>query len=156
MEQILIKQIKIPKWSFKNINAETYKKLEASIIKNGQTQNIIVRRIKKKKYEIIDGKQVFKILKQLDRDFVWCHVYKKVNKVKAQVLYLEHDFYFEKNFVAVAEALKKICKKHSKAELSNTTNYTYKEIDELLKLAKFDFSKFKPIEDTVEQSTFFK
>lgn len=159
MEKILIKRIKKPKWSFKNVDADGYKSLQNSIIKNGQTKAILVRQLKtkkkkKKKYEIIDGRNVFKILSHTDRDYVDCHVFRNVNKVQAMLLYLEHDFYFQRNFVEVAKAIKKICKKHPKSELAACTPYNYKEVEELLKLTKFNFKKFKPIKKVIQSNIF--
>lgn len=155
MEQILIKDIKIPEWSFKSkIDKKVYKRLENSIAKNGQTKNIIVRQLKDGKYEVVDGKIVFKILKSLNQDYIYCCVLKNISKKEAQLLYLEGDFYFEKNFISVAIALKKIHKKISKDKLSKTTNYDYKEIEELLTLAEYDLTRFHST-DKAEQSELF-
>lgn len=154
MEQILIKDIKLPDWSLKDINLEQFKKLSQSIKKNGQTKNIIVRKLDIDKYEVIDGKNVFKILKTLNKDYVHCYVYRDISKLESLLIYLEHDFYFENDFIKISEAIEKIHKKVTKYEISKYTKYSYNEILELLTLANFDFSRFK-IDDEPEQMNIF-
>ena len=153
MQQILIKNIKLPDWSFKNTQKDQLKSLNRSIKRNGQTKNIIVRRIDDA-YEIIDGREVFKILTQMEKDYVWCYVYNDVTDLESMLLYLEHDFYFENNFVEIARALQEIHNEFSKLEISKHTKYTYSEIEELLNLGNYDFSRFKT-GHTSKQSTFF-
>ena len=143
MEQILIKEIQLPSWSFKNIDPENFKSLSDSILKNGQTKSITVRRLENNKYEVVDGKNVFKIIKNLEVDYVWCHVLRDMTDIESKLFYLENDFYFENNFVKISKVLEEVCKKKTKLQVSKTTKYSYNEIKELLSLALYDFSKFK-------------
>jgi ParB-like chromosome segregation protein Spo0J len=144
-EQIDTKTIKLPKWSLKNINEYEYKKLKKSVKKHGQTKNIIVRLLDDGTYEVIDGKVVFKILKQLKVDFIYCYVFKNITTTEAQRIYLEQDYYFETNFVEVGAALAKITKDHSAVDVEKTLIFNYAEIEELLKLQNFNFAKYAPI-----------
>jgi len=143
MQQILIKNINKPDWSFKNIDSEQYINLRNSIHKNGQTKNIIVRHLKDESYEIIDGKIVFEILKETNVDYIWCYVYRNITDLEAKLLYLQNDFYFENNFVKIAKAVQDINKKITKLEISKHTRYNYNEICELLLLMEYDFTKFE-------------
>lgn len=142
MEQILIKNTYLPDWSLKEFDKDVFKSLQNSVHSLGQTKNIIVRAMPDNKYEVIDGKQVFKILKQLDKDYIWAHVYRDVDDLEAIWLYLQHDFYFNTNFVAASKAIEKLHKKLTKLEISKKTKYEYQEVIELLSLAVYDFSKF--------------
>lgn len=141
LEQINKNDIVLPDWNFKNIDAMSFKKLKQSIKKNGQNKTIILRKIDDK-YEVIDGRNVFTILKTTKVDYIWAYVYKEITTTEAKFIYLQHDFFFERNFVEVAKALKKINKKHSKFDIIQTTNYNSNEIDELLRLTEFDFDKY--------------
>ncbi|AGF91619.1 ParB-like nuclease domain containing protein [Cellulophaga phage phi47:1] len=143
MEQININDIVIPEWSFKNINVDDFKKLEKSITEKGQLKSIIVNRKKDGTYEVVDGKVVFSILKNLDINYVWCKVFKDLTEAECQLLYLQVDFYFENNYVQIAKALKRINKKISKYEITKFTVFSYDEVQELLLLNKFDFKKYQ-------------
>lgn len=154
MHQILIKDIVQPDWKFKEVDKHQFRSLKRSIHKNGQTKNIIVRRIEDGKFEIIDGRSVFKILSTMDKDFVYCYVYPQMSKVEAMLLYLEHDFNFENNFIDIGLALAEIHKEHSKLEISKHTRFSYKEIEELLELSDFDFSKLRLVKKD-QQTKFF-
>lgn len=152
MQQLLIKNIEVPEWSFKNIDSEHHKALRKSINKHGQTKNIIVRSIGKDKYEIIDGKEVFKIIRDLGNvDYIWCYVYRDITDLEALLLYLEHDFYFENNFVTIAYAVKEINKAITKLDISKYTRYSFNEVNELLLLTQYDFTKFE--EAAVEKNS---
>ena len=154
IKQIKIDQIQQPNWSFKNPDKELYQSLYYSVKKNGQTKNIIVRHLEGDKYEIIDGRKIYQICQHLEVDYIYCYVYRDVSKTQAMLLYLQHEFNFENNFVEIAAALKRINKKHSKFEISKFSQYTYKEVEELLNLANYDFSKFQ-VQNGSEQEKFF-
>jgi ParB-like chromosome segregation protein Spo0J len=144
-EQINTEEIKLPNWSMKNIDEESFKKLKKSIEKLGQTKNIIVRLLEDHTYEVIDGKVVFRILQEMKVDFIYCYVFKNITKTEAKRIYLEQDHYFENNFVEVGAAIAKITKKHSAIDVEKTLAYNYGQIEELLNLQNFDFSKYAPI-----------
>lgn len=148
-EKIKTNNIKTPNWRFKNVDKSNYTKLRASIFKHGQNQNIIVRKTNDN-FEIIDGRMVFEILKEKGANEIFCFVYCDADEIDAQLIYLESDFYFENNFVEVAASLVKIFEKYKKTEVERTIKHNHKEIEDLLKLNKFDFEKYKlkkPIEN---------
>jgi hypothetical protein len=70
------------------------------------------------------------------------------------LLYIQHDFYFQNNFVEVAKAIKLIHKKITKLEISKFSQYSYNEVNELLSLAQYDFSKFKTEEEVIQNKFF--
>lgn len=154
MEQILKGNITLPEWSLKNVNQDEYDSLSNSIRNNGQTKNILVRQISKDKYEVIDGKNVFKILSTMNKDFIWCHVYRDISEIEAMLIYLQHDFYFQNNFVEVSKVIEKVHKKITKLEISKKTKYSYSEVIELLSLAKYDFEKFNETKNTKQSNLF--
>lgn len=152
--ELPIKYVIETKWKLKNIDAAAFVKLQNSIVKNGQTKVILVRKVEDDKFEIIDGRQVFKILKQIGTENVECCIFEGITELEAQLLYLEHDYYFENNFVEIGKILSKLVKEMPKHKIEKTIVYNYEEIEELLKLQDFDFAKYKPIKK-VEQSNFF-
>ena len=154
MEQINKKDIVVPDWSFKDIDSEQYRKLEKSIHKHGQQKNIVVRSLGEGKYEVIDGKVVFEILKNLKKDFIWCTVYKNISKLEAQLVYLQLDYNFKKDYIELAKIIKKLSKKLSNLEISKLVNLEVKEVKELIVLNEFDFERYKPIE-AAKQNNFF-
>lgn len=153
-QEVPVEQIATTKWELKNIDKTAFKKLKNSIAKNGQTKVILVRELEADKFEIIDGRQVFKILFQLGVKKIHCCIFKNMTKIEAKLLYLEHDYYFENNFVEIGKVLSKLIKKYPKPEIEKTVVYNYAEIEELLKLQEFDFEKYAPIKIS-EQSNFF-
>ena len=154
MEQILIKNISIPDWSFKNIDSDAYRKLEKSIQKNGQMQTIVVRHLGEDKYEVIDGKIVFEILRKLDIDFVWCKVIRNISRIESKLLYMQLDYNFNTDYIELAKTVRKLSKNHSSIKISRLVNLSVKEINDLIKLNEFDFEKYKPI-SKAEQNSFF-
>lgn len=154
MEQINKNQISLPDWSFKQQDSELMNRLRKSVSLNGQTRNIIVRKLSKDKYEVIDGKLVFLALKELPVDFIYCYVYKDVSALQAKFLYLQHDFYFRTNFVQVSNAVEEIHKEQSKLSISEKTAYDYSQVVELLDLHTYDFSKFS-LEQQEQQKNLF-
>lgn len=154
MEQVNKKFIKLPNWSFKRKDSEKFKKLRKSIKKHGQIKNIVLRKIDSENYEVIDGKLVFQILKELDKDFIWCTIYKDISNLEAKIIYLQLDFNFEHDYINTAKAIKKLCNKVYLIDLAKLTNFSVNELKELLELNKFDFERYKPL-DKKEQDNLF-
>jgi hypothetical protein len=154
MEQILKTDIGLPDWSFKSIDAVAFRKLEKSIIKHGQTKNIVVRTIGEGKYEVIDGKEVFEILKRQPIDYIWCKVKRDLSRLDAILFYLQLDFNFDTDYIELAKSIRKLSKNHSNIEISRLVNMSVKEIKDLITLNDFDFERYKPISKQ-EQKNFF-
>lgn len=154
MEQILKSKISVPEWNLKEIDTDLYRKLEKSILKNGQVKNLVVRSTGEGNYELIDGKIVFQILQKLDVDFVWCYVYKSLSPLEAILIYLQLDFYFDKDFINLSQYIEELSKEKSLIDISRMTDYSVKEISDLIKLTEFDFDKYKPEKNTTQDNLF--
>ena len=143
MKQIHKKNISLPKWSVKEKDLDHFRKLQKSVLKNGQLKNIVVRSIGNEKYEIIDGKLIFSILLEDNSiDYIWCSVV-RCSKKEAIFIYLQLDFNADKDFIKIASFIKKLSKKYSLLEISQITDYTYREVEDLINLNNFDFEKYK-------------
>lgn len=153
-KSIKIEQIKKPDWCFKNLESEQYSKLRNSIFKNGQTRNILVRKLDVDVYEVIDGRNVLDILVEMNAQEVFCFVYEDIDVIDAKLFYLENDYYFECNFVEIAKAMEEILNKHNKISVERHINYNHKEIEDLLKINNFDFEKYKPKKVSVQPNLF--
>jgi len=148
---IATENIHEPEWGLKNINPERYLKLRASIAKNGQTKNILVRVIAENEYEIIDGRIVFKILRELGAELIYCKVF-EVTLEEGILLYLENNIAFETNFVKVAHGLKQLNLPLYKVE--RTIPYNLNELTDLMKLNEFNWAKYEEESLTGQQSLF--
>ena len=153
MEQILKTNISLPDWSFKSIDSDAFRKLEKSIIKNGQLKSIVVRSLGDGKYEVVDGKIVFSILKLLEVDYIWCQVV-KMDRLESQLLYMQLNYNFDTDFIELAKTVKKLAKNYSTIEISRLVDLTVKEINDLITLNDFDFERYKPITQN-DQANFF-
>ena len=153
MEQILKTNISLPDWSFKSIDSDAFRKLEKSIIKNGQLKSIVVRSLGDGKYEAVDGKIVFSILKLLEVDYIWCQVV-KMDRLESQLLYMQLNYNFDTDFIELAKTVKKLAKNYSTIEISRLVDLTVKEINDLITLNDFDFERYKPIAQN-DQANFF-
>lgn len=154
MEQILKTDISLPDWSFKTIDADAYRKLEKSIQKHGQLKSIVVRSLGEGKYEVIDGKIVFEILRRQPKDYIWCEVKKDLSRLDAKLLYMQLDFNFDTDYIELAKTVLKLSKKHSSIHISRLVNLTVKEINDLITLNDFDFERYKPIAKADQQGFF--
>ena len=156
MQQILKSKIILPDWRFKNPKKEEFDKLCASIKVNGQTKNITVRNLNNGMYEVVDGRSVFEAIlaSKKEIDYIWCYVYRDVSKLESMLLYLQQDFCFESDYIDISKAIKEINFKCSKLHISKFTKYSYNEIVELIRLADYDFAKFK-VKDSDQQKNFF-
>lgn len=153
MEQILKTNISIPDWSFKSIDSDAYRKLEKSIIKNGQLETILVRHLGDSKYEVVDGKIVFEILRKLPYDYIWCKVI-RTDRIGAKLIYLQKNYDFDLDWIEVSKAIKKINEDRPVIEISKFVNLSVKEIKALITLQDFDFERYKPLPQA-EASKFF-
>ena len=125
-----------------------------SIKHNGQLKNIVVRLLDNGMYEVIDGKVVYEALADLDKDFIWCKVIKRITTLEAKLIYLQLNFNLREDFVEIAKSVKEICEVVSRYECSKFTRFSANEVADLIKINDFDFERYKK-EQISEQSTFF-
>lgn len=117
--------------SHKFFDSDIYHKIENGIKKYGQLKNIIIN----KKFEIIDGKYIFKILKELGYKNVWCLVIEKDEEYFEFIL----DNNFKWDYIKVAKKIKKILEQNLLHEFKVLTMMHEDEINNFSRILDYDF-----------------
>lgn len=135
-------QIVVDNYKTKDINTNMMIKLENNLKKYGQLRSLIVQRIDDtEKFRLIDGYQLFKAIKNVGIDEVYCFV---VNKdADPDLLSLEiNTINFDIDFVLMSKKIKRLLEKYSPEEIEYSSGYIKEEIIQFPRVETFDFKQY--------------
>lgn len=145
MELIKLKFIeeKYPKYT-EDTYGEVMGKLKKSIQKYGQLKNLVVYRIKKEEYVLIEGSAILQCMKELNYSEAWCKVI--TNKQEHDVLKLKvllNDLVFPVDYIKLAEYINDLRDKMPFSEKLTDLPYTKAQIDKFKHIFRFDWADFE-------------
>lgn len=119
--------IKAP-WNYKKDNKKKARALKNNIKQNGQVENIIVRELKDKKYEIVNGNHRYDTFKDLDFKQVFVFNMGKVPLLAAKRLAIEtNETKFEADEENLAQTINELIAEFSLDNLELTMPFTDSE-----------------------------
>lgn len=141
-----IDKIKPNSWNpkTKDTNRVEFKEVKKSIDQKGLRSPIIVREIGKEEYEIIDGEQRWTACKELEYSKVLIYNEGKVDDQLAQELTIAYQTQVPFTEADIAKLIFDMYKKYESPALP----YSENKIEDLRKLAEFDWDKY--MNNTIE------
>lgn len=142
MERIKIKSYQIVSGGYRKDNEKINGLLEIFIQKFGQLQDLVVREIEGRKYEVLKGSKVLRALKYLNEE-IWCINLGKISDYDATVIRIcLNELRFETDNIKKGEEISKIVKtKHDAKLLSSKIDMDIVDILRFTKLVDVDWKK---------------
>lgn len=127
-------------WNYKTDDDEILAKLTKNIKKNGLIENLIVRELDDGRYEVVNGNHRLKVMHILKRKEAMCFNLGKLSRAEAQRIALEtNETRFATDDTRLASLIKEMSGDIDISDLLTTVTFKQDEIDDLLKLADFDW-----------------
>lgn len=133
-------------WNYKSEGTpEQIAKLAESIKEDSSAGVLAVREIGKDKYEVIDGNHRLDAIEQVGWKQVPCENFGKISKARAVLVARRRNYqWFEDDKLKLASLIKdEVLKEFSMEELERFMPETKDELESLVKLLDFDWTKFK-------------
>jgi len=140
-KEIKISEILNVRRSLKNYDDITYHKLKNQIKKNGQLMSILVFK-SNDGYIVISGYSIYKVMKDIGKKNIFACVVSGLSEKELNLLGLEMNIKFRDDIVKIAKCIKMILKDYSAEEISITTDFYEKEIEDYPKILDYDFKKY--------------
>lgn len=142
LKKLSPKQIVVDNHKTKDINTNMLIKLENNLKKYGQIRTLIVQRIDDtENFRLIDGHQLFKAIRNVGIDEVYCFV---VNEnIDPDLLSLEiNTINFDIDYVLMSKKIKRLLDKYSPEEIEHSSGYIKEEIIQFPRVETFDFKQY--------------
>lgn len=131
-------------WNYKKDDEDKREKLKNNIKRNGQIENIIVRRLDSGFYEVVNGNHRFDALKDLNVETAICYDLGKISQQQAIRIAIEtNETKFESDHLLLAERIQEIIEEFSIDDLIDTMPYSEQELNNYSELLDFDWSQFE-------------
>lgn len=141
--EIPINQLVKADWNYKKDDENKKEKLKNNIKRNGQIENIIVRRLDSGFYEVVNGNHRFDALKDLGIETAVCYDLGKINQQQAIRIAIEtNETRFESDHLLLAERIQEIIEEFNIDDLLETMPYSEHELNNYSELLDFDWSQF--------------
>ena len=137
------KLIKAP-WNYKEEDAEQQEKLENSIKKWGQVENIIVRDLGNGTFEVANGNHRIEAFKKLNFKKVFVYDLGRISMEEAALLATstnENKFKFSE--AKLSELLKTVSAKVSIQDMVDVLPWDETMVNDYIKVSDFDFAQFE-------------
>jgi len=144
-KEIEIKFLKKAAWNYKTENEELSQKLLNQIKKNGQVENILIRRIKGKyEWEVLNGNHRLDVFNKLNMAKVMAYDFGEISELQAKRIAIEtNETKFETDNIKLAEIISDLQKEIDIKDLEVTMPYSQEELDRQIALMNFDWKQFK-------------
>lgn len=132
-------------WNYKTDDPVLLEKLKANIKRNGQVENIIVRKLDTGFYEVVNGNHRFSALVDLEITEAVVFDLGKISDAQARRIAVEtNETKFETDNIKLAEVIKEITEEFVDLDaLSETMPYTPEDIDNFNRLLTFDWDQYQ-------------
>lgn len=142
--EVDIKSLFPAPWNYKKDDEEKSEKLKTSIKYDGSAGVPAVRELSEG-YEVIDGNHRLKALQELGWEKVTVENFGKINKAKAiTIAHRRNTLWFESDIIALSSLLKNdVLSDISISQLYEVMPENKDELDALIKLTDFDWSKYE-------------
>jgi len=134
----------IADWNYKLPDPERDRKLTENLKRNGQVENLTVRRLKTGYYEVVNGNHRLEVMNLMKwKSPVMCFNCGTISDDKAQRLAIElNETRYETDNIKLAQLIENILKNTSIDDLESTVNFSKSDIESMQKLLSFDFEKY--------------
>lgn len=130
-------------WNYKTDNQQKARKLLENIRRNGQVENVIVRKLNDGLFEVVNGNHRLDTFDELGIEKIVCYNMGTVSLAAAQRLAVEtNETKFDKDGVKLAEVVASIVEEFSLEDLDMTMPFEEGELESLVKMADFDWDQF--------------
>lgn len=131
-------------WNYKVDNPDLIETLANNLERNGQLENIIVRELEDKNYEVVNGNHRLKALSHLNIGKVVCYNLGKVNDLIAKRVAIEtNETKFQADNIKLAELIKEQTESFDINDLESTLPYSLQELEDFANSVDMDWDLFK-------------
>lgn len=157
--QIPIEKLVECDWNYKKISSDEsdpyyeteehlMSALEENFKRNGQIENIIVRKLETGFYEVVNGNHRLKVAKRLKWKTLMCYNLGEVSQAFAMRVAIEtNETKFKSDELKLAERLREVEAEFGLDDMMQTLPYTDDELDKFDKLLNFDWDDLQGEED---------
>lgn len=146
-----IEQLVHAEWNYKQNSDEMTAKLVANMTRNGQVENLLVRKLKDGKYEVVNGNHRMDALKQIGCTKAVCYDLGTISDEEAYRISIEtNETKFAVDQVQLAKLIGDITKAIPVEDLVATFPYNADEIENYLKMNTFNWEDFNKPSDVSE------
>ncbi len=122
--------------------------LEENFKRNGQIENIIIRKLDTGFYEVVNGNHRLKVAKRLEWKTLMCYNLGEVSQAYAMRVAIEtNETKFKSDELKLAERLREVEAEFGLDDMLDTMPYTDDELDKFDKLLNFDWDDLQGQED---------
>lgn len=140
---IPIDQLVKAAWNYKENNEQLTGKLIANIKRNGQVENLLVRKLDTGFFEVVNGNHRFEALQKLGAKMVMAYDLGSISDGQAYRIAIEtNETKFVTDQIRLADLIKDISTEFDKDDLASTMPFNEAEIDNLIKMTDFDWNEF--------------
>lgn len=142
-------------WNYKEDDEEQKAVLIANMQENGYVQNMVVRPLKNKKFEVVDGNHRLEALQDMGiEEAMVCNI-GEVDLEHAQRLSIQlNETRFESNEYRLSQIIKSLAEKYSVEDLIKSLPYSEGQIDSMLANASIDWDNIQPPADKIEHEEY--
>lgn len=139
--EIEISSVVAADWNYKEEDAELQKVLESQMRRNGQIENIIVRKIGNGMWEAVNGNHRLRAFRNLGYETALCYDLGEVSLDEAKRVAIETgETRFQSDKLKLAQLLSELTEEFSSKDLSVTMPYSEQEIDNTKQILNFDWT----------------
>lgn len=129
------------KWNYKTNNPDLSAKLRENIKRNGQIENLLVRRLDTGFYEVVNGNHRLEVMHELGMKRVFVFNLGDITDNAAKRISIEtNETKFTTDNIRIAELFKEMQVDFTPDELATTMPFSTQEIENFNKLLDFDWS----------------
>lgn len=123
-------------WNYKKDEPGLVQKLVQNLKRNGQVENILVRKLETGYYEVVNGNHRYDALKELGAEHAICYDLGEISIKEAQRLAIEtNETKFAVDQVELAGLIKELTEDFNLEDLEATLPYNQKQIEQYLEMA---------------------
>ena len=147
--QIPIEKLVPADWNYKEDDEVLSEKLENNIKRNGQIENIIVRKLDDDLYEVVNGNHRLSVFEKLGIKKPVCFDLGKITDAQAKRIAIEtNETRFETDSIKLAEIIKEISEMEFEiTDLAMTFPFDEQELTNMQTLLDFDWDQFNNDDD---------
>lgn len=143
-EVIEIEKLVKADWNYKGEDEGKSIKLQENIKRNGQIENIIVRKLETGFYEVVNGNHRYDAMKEIGFKFAVVHNKGEITLSEAKRIAIEtNETKFDTDQLKLAELLGDITNDFSVEDIAQTMPYNPEEIKDMVDVLGFDFTQYQ-------------
>lgn len=142
-------------WNYKTEDEKLSKKLVENLKRNGQIENILVRKLPTGAYEVVNGNHRYHAMVALEATEVYCYDLGEITDQQAYRIAIEtNETKFQTDSVKLGTLVSEITKEVALDELELTMPYDKKDLELMSDITSFDWDQYgdaKPDHDTTPE-----